>query len=516
MTDSEFTEKKLRQLEAENLRLRLELEARKSLNPIGGKAGRYFTKASTNYIVGKGLKVSVKQLLDELPAGKVSKDTIADVITHIIWRVTKIGTIALLAAAAPIIFMAVQTWQLNRQNDKLEIQNQLIGRQNQRLDQQINLEEGNRRSSLVFFMSNIMDRIDEEMRTKKDRKLSDPLIGRIVSLSQALRPYRYLENDQLTERQLSPERGQLLFSLVNSNFDKETYDRIFAMANFNYADLREANFTGAYLKGAKLANSFFYKANFNRANLEGADLNGSYLEEATFRSTSLNGVNLANANLRHSKMEDISMVGGNLENADLRWIFLDGDFRRTNLEGVKIQEATLTNVNLEGAYFKSTAWLDSLQYYDLKGLASLRDYYEARQEVKNLGNVLDTILRLDIDPKSPVMKIAVCSNAVEEILRSSKELKARQAAAEKKGSFFNLYPVSNPFGLEDLGIKKDSVYVYRVSLGREDVESTLMWLQFEPKSGELYEVFVDGGEPQRLTYNKSLLSKITAGCQTAN
>ncbi len=503
---------RLRQLELDNLRLRAELEARKAGSKVSRGVGDLVTKSTTRILAGRRLKSSVRQLLDELPGGKVSRDTISDVMVSVILRLTRIGMFAIIAAMGPLLIMVVQTYILNRQNDKLEIQNLLLGKQNQRLDQQINLEEGNRRSSHIFFMSNIMDKIDDEMRGNPERSLSDPLIGRIVSLSQALRPYRYLENDELTERQLSPERGQLLFSLINSNLDQKTYDKIYARANFNYADLQEANFTDAYLKGAKLAHSYFYKANFNRANLEGADLSHAYMEEATFRATRMNGANLTKANLRRSRMEDISLVNSNLEQADLREIYLDGDFRNSNLEGVKVQEATITNVNLEGCYFHSLNWLDSLEFYNLKGLASLREYYEPMKEVEKKGFTTDTLYRLRLDPQSPVIRIVQCSKLVEEIIESSARIQEVKKQDREEISL-SLYPVSNPFGLEELGVKKDSVYIYRLSADRDDLASTAVWVQFNPRLSTLWEIFPNGELPKPLDFNRNLLNKLKTECQ---
>jgi uncharacterized protein YjbI with pentapeptide repeats len=505
---------RLRQLELENIQLRAELGARGAGSKISRGVSRLFTSASTRLLAGRGLKRSVRRLFEELPGGKVSKDTITEVTVHVIWRLTRIGMFAIFAALGPLLIMMVQTYILNRQNDKLEIQNQLLGRQNERLDQQINLEEGNRRSSLIFFMSNIMDRIDVEMKNNPRRTLSDPLIGRIVSLSQALRPYRYLENDELTPRQLSPERGQLLFSLINSNLDKETYDKIFARANFNYADLQEANFTDAYLNGAKLANSYFYKANFNRANLENADLSAAYLEEATFKTTRMDGINLAGANLRKSRMENISLISGNLQKADMREIYLDGNFRDSNLEGIIVQEATLTNVNLEGCYFRSLTWLDSLPYYHLKGFASLKDYYEPEKEVVKKGFSTDTLYFLRPDPRSPAVRYMSCSKLVESIVESAPAVRMVRSERSNKEEELSLYAVSNPFGVDELGIKKDSVYLYRLASDRDNHTSTVMWLRFDPLRQTLYEIFPSGDPPQILDFDKTLLTKLNAECQT--
>ncbi len=504
---------RLQQLELENLRLKAELEVRKAAAQVSGKTVRKLVaESSTRLMIGKGLKSGFRQLLDELPDGKVSKDTIAEIMTHTIWRITRIGTFAILMAVAPLLILIVQTGILNRQNDKLDTQNGLIGKQNQRLDQQINLEEGNRRSSLVFFMSNIMDKLDIELRSNPKRSLSDPLIGRIVSLSQSMRPYRYLENDSLTPRQLSPERGQLLFMLVNSDLDKATYDKIYARANFNYADLREANFSEAYLRGAQLANSSFSQANFNYADLQGADLSNSWLEQATFRNTLMSGINLSNANLRESRMENIVMLEGNLSHADLRQIYLEGDFSGTNLENVKLQNASLVDVNLEGCFFQSLGWIDSLKYLDVKGLRYVRDIYFPNLEMRKKGFVMDSVYALRLDPKSPLAQMQSCNLAVEAIVESNPRVNELQQNARKNGYALSLYAAKNPFGMEDLGIAKDTAWLYRLSADQMDVASTVIWVQFNPVQQTLWELSPDG-KAAGLAFDKKLLKVLGDGCK---
>lgn len=514
MDQNDEIKDRLRQLELDNLRLRAELEAVKAGKKLSQKAGKFLTQSSSRILVGRGLKSSLRRLLDELP-GKPSKETLADVTAHLIWRITRIGLFALIVAAAPLMVMIIQTVMLNRQNDKLEVQNTLLGRQNERLDQQINLEEGNRRSSLIFFMSNIMDRIDDEVKDDPRRVLSDPLIGRIVSLSQALRPYRYLENDELTPRQLSPERGQLLFSLINSNLDQQTYDKIYARANFSYADLREANFSGAYLRQANLANSYFSKANFNNANLENADLSNAWLEEATFRKTRLSGINLTGANLRKSRMEDITMINGNLANADLREIYLKGDFSGTNLGNIKIQKATLVDVNLEGCYFKSSAWIDSLPYYDLKGLAFVVDIYEQKKEARREGFAIDTVIALRTDPNSQLAQMRLCNELVQHIVESAPKVQELLRKSRTTSRELALYATRNPFGMAELGIEKDTSWLYRLAAYEEDLTSTVMWVKFDPQYASLWEIFPEAEKvPSPLAFDKNLLKNLSARCQT--
>ncbi len=100
MNPIEENNDRLRQLELENLRLKAELEANKLANTTSAAVRKIVTTSTTRFLAGKGLKNSFKQLLDELPGGKVSKDTLSEIMAQVVWRLTRIGTFALIAAVA--------------------------------------------------------------------------------------------------------------------------------------------------------------------------------------------------------------------------------------------------------------------------------------------------------------------------------------------------------------------------------------------------------------------------------
>lgn len=502
---------KLQQLTRENFRLRAELEARKAERSASRGFKKVLKSTSSRIVAGKRLKGSVKQLLSELP-GNPTKDTLADVSTNLILRLTRIGMFAIMVAVAPMLIMGIQTYILKLQNEKLDRQNDLLNNQNNRLNQQINLEEGNRRSSLVFFMSNIMDRIEDELRVHPDRKLSDPLIGRIVSLSQALRPYRYLENDSLTTRLLSPERGQLLFSLINSDLHPATFDKIYSRANFSYADLQEANFSQAYLRGAKLAYSYFFKANFNGANLENADLSYAYLQESSFYNTKMDGADLGNANLTSSHMENISLRGGSLVNAEMEKIHLDGDFSRSNLEGVKVKDAKVDIVNLDGCFFKSRSWIDSLKNYNFEKLELLVDYYEPMPIFQHNGTDIDTMYCLRMDTTSLVKRATKCDMAVRAILEASPQIDELHKKAMEEGAEFSIRLESDPFGIRELGVKKDSIYFFELRINNKGRTEEVRKISFDHKRLRLSETDEEGNFLNNYPISGEVLSAFIKAC----
>ena len=211
-------------------------------------------------------------------------------------------------------FLESQDQKLGLQNIMFAKQNLMLDTQNYRLNLQNNLIEAERRGALIILMSNILDQMNDEItEQKRDTSfvdslgyfLSDPLIGRIAALSQGFLPYRYLENDTLTAKPSSPERGQLLLSLVKSELDSITYDKIYDATNFNYAYLDGADLFGAYLIGADLSEANLSGANLSGANLSGADLFRAYLFRATLRGANLSGTYLSEANLSGADLSEV-------------------------------------------------------------------------------------------------------------------------------------------------------------------------------------------------------------------
>ena len=237
---------------------------------------------------------------------------------------------------------------LYNQNKLLSQQNELLNQQNTRLDQQTYLQEAERRSSLIFLMSNILDNMDVEL--KEDlgvpgvRDLSPQLIGRIIALSNSLRPYRYLSGDSLVGREISPERGFLLLSIVSSEIDNRSLRRIYKSADFSFADLKNAVLSGEFLGSINLT-----AANLDGALLDEADLSGANLSDAELNEAVLARANLREARLRNSKLNKAIIESANLSRANLS----GADLRRATLISADLQSANFSNANLSGADISS-------------------------------------------------------------------------------------------------------------------------------------------------------------------
>ncbi|MEO0683739.1 MAG: pentapeptide repeat-containing protein [Cyanobacteria bacterium J06649_11] len=252
-------------------------------------------------VIGNDLILAIENYLKALPfPGAAEK---ANLLGHLIYRFTRIGVFAIIITIVPIVL-------LNQQNRLIKIQNELVAFQNSRINYQTYLQEAERRSSLVFLFSNVMDAIDRELREDvyEDnlRNLSPQLIGRIISLSQRLKPYQYLDADTLISRPLSPERGQLLVNLVESKLDIKTYEQIWQKADFSYSDLQAIKFDSTtYLQYANLNRSNFTDAEFFKVNLRSSNLEHSILNTANF-----SGTDLSYSSLIGVQMDPVSFIGG--------------------------------------------------------------------------------------------------------------------------------------------------------------------------------------------------------------
>jgi len=300
----------------------------------------------------------------------------AAAVHALLWRIVSPATVAAGSIGITALVGVALAWQANgllreqnqtllNQTSLLQVQTDLVGTQNTLLSsqnayiqEQNVLAESARRSALIYELTSILDEIDEELDTATiqtqavqtrgtldeagsgpipaDRprrrdvenppmyRLSDRLTGRIVALSRSVRPYRYLDDEgRLLTTPLSPERGQLLISLIDSGIDMEEINHssvTFSQADLRGADLSRYDFThirlnGADLSEANLSSATFHYARMDEARLAGAKLGAAKLEWSSWKNAILTGADLNSANL-----EQADLSGADLTNADLAHI----------------------------------------------------------------------------------------------------------------------------------------------------------------------------------------------------
>ncbi len=510
--ESNHPKDEYQQIIKENLKLKTELQLLKGKKKASTVFSKIASKFTTNVFVGKGLKRSVLRLFEELPDGKVSKVTLADVSAHLVWRLTRVGVFTLMLGLIPLCILGIQTYILNTQN-------QLLAAQNERLDQQINLEEGSRRSSLIFLMSNIMDKMGDELKASPNNILSDALIGRIVSLSQALRPYRYLENDALIKQPLSPERGQLLISLTNSHLHEDTYKKLFAKADFSYADLQHAKFDEDYMEGIELSFANLQGASFRNTDLEYANLVGANLQDAKFEETYMNGINFTNADLRNSLMANVKMTYATLKNTDLRYSEVSGDFRYSIFDGIRLDSIKMGFLDIEGIEIRDPKLMEFIDTNDVASIYTLpkanKDYLNEnfkwkKHAIQKEDMSISSHYVLMRKKASTLSTMDNCLKKVVEIIKSANRVQQIERELMQKKESIAFIPEANPFGDDNLNITLDSVYLFRMITEAVNTPIAIGWIEFNPKQQTLKEF--DLGDTTYLNFNKSLLNSLPLEC----
>lgn len=285
---------------------------------------------------GADLNTSFDRVYEELPL--VTKPAFAQLSASIVKRLTRVGVFAVLFAVIPAFLLVIQTVILFQQNEKIQ--------------KQVYLEEASRRNNLVFLMDNVLDIAHDELAGSSN--LSTPTIARIKSLMYGFRPYRFLEDEELT-KPLSPEKGQFLLALINSGINEKSLKKIFS-ASFNNVYLKEANMFGVYLENIDMPSS---------------DLEGVDLFKANLTNANLYDVNLKNAQLGKAIFKNADLSTAQLDGANLIGAILDGAF----LEGATIEGANLKGASLEGAHISYESWIDDLDSWNVLGAEEIQNKY---------------------------------------------------------------------------------------------------------------------------------------------
>lgn len=367
----------------------------------------WMAKVGLSLITGKGILKTSRKLIKELEGGNAKKETLLDLSAQVFWRLTRTGIFGLIITCLPIWLLWQQNALITKQNDLFQFQNEkvdqqtdLLAIQNDRIDLQNNLIEAERRSSLVFLMSNILDKVDDEIKEQRNSgiktnyALSRPLISRISALSKNLQPYRIMEGDTLSTL-VSPERGQLFIALMENKLDSVTTTQLAQKCDFSFANLDDIDLEGsqlsridfehASLRGANLRNTNLSMADFKstdlssakffnaelgsthfyKSNLDGSAFGLSNLENSSFNQDQINRASFYKAGLKYarftkctSKMSDFK--DANFSNAQL--LFFDAKntgFIGANFTDAKLLQSTFYYVNFENANFTNANFAES-------------------------------------------------------------------------------------------------------------------------------------------------------------
>tara|TARA_B100002049_G_scaffold41481_1_gene28081 strand:- start:78 stop:1220 length:1143 start_codon:yes stop_codon:yes gene_type:complete len=341
-------EERLSQLEEENLKLKEQLDRQENKNKNRRKLGWNFLKRSSGMILGAQLKKSIEKFLDEIAEQqRVSRETLSDLLSSIIIRLTHVGFLLILTAVLPSVLLIFQTYYLGKQNTLITGQSEMFKQQNKRLDQQTYLQEADRRGQTLLIMDNMLKEINTDVSRSSANAIDDATAGRLISLSKMLKPYKYLENDSLIARVTSPERGYLLVSLLETGINLNTSTRsrsngrLIERLDFTYAELRNLSLKGADLIQIDLANADLRNSSFNGTDFEKANLQNAWLHETNLTYASFKEANLEQAILQNAILDYANLQNANLSSADLR---------NVSLLKTKVLAADLTNARVNETF----------------------------------------------------------------------------------------------------------------------------------------------------------------------
>jgi len=341
-------EERLSQLEAENQKLKEQLDRQENKKKNRRKLGWNFLKRSSGMILGAQLKKSIEKFLDEIAEQqRVSRETLSDLLSSIIIRLTRVGFLLILTAVLPSILLIFQTYYLGKQNTLITGQSEMFKQQNKRLDQQTYLQEAERRGQTLLIMDNMLKEISTDVSRSSANAIDDATAGRLISLSKMLKPYKYLENDSLIARVTSPERGYLLVSLLETGINLNTTarsrsnGRLIERLDFTYAELRNLSLKGADLIQIDLSNADLRNSSFNGIDFEKANLQNTWLHE-----TNLTYASLKEANLERAVLQNAILDYANLQNANLSF----ADLRNVSLVKTKLLDADFTNARVNKTF----------------------------------------------------------------------------------------------------------------------------------------------------------------------
>jgi uncharacterized protein YjbI with pentapeptide repeats len=357
-------------------------------------------------------KFAAEQRVAEATAA--ARDLAEMALARYAWVSTRRWLLASITALIAAIAALAGSALLFQQNNLLRTQIGLMGDQNARIEEQnryiqsqIELGEAQRSTSIVPEILDIgaeVAREVDELRAGGNgapgiSDLSPSLRARIVAASTASRPYRYLRtplddiDDQLlmssgllrrtdlaasakvraqleassvnvqfsgeqtgvmTDRPLSPERGQIMAILI---YNRLTDFSTLIGADFSFAEVRAASMGSALV--FTFASLRF--ASFDRQLLIGADFSGAYLEHARFRNASINLTQFGIGTLPSISGEGIGFERGTqLSGTDFSGaIIKDTGFAKARGFGINFDRAVIhkvqfTDAEMAGSTFRTS------------------------------------------------------------------------------------------------------------------------------------------------------------------
>ncbi len=302
--------------------------------------------------------------------------------------------------------MQIQTDLMTEQNRQILRQNELLLLQNKAISIQTELSESSRRAAIHAELVELLALVTEFIKaqpkidgssTVRKWMLPDVYYSRIVSILRDMRPYRYVNRDlvktvgwevwypsgshthvmrthigplskpemtepELNDRALSPERGQLLYTLVLMHVDLDPLrngEAIFADSDLSFTNLTSADLSLLTLDGSvfwfsDLSSAILSDASLQRCDFRYANLSKAKVDHADFGFADLRATQLTELDLRHCSFSASNVRHACIDHIEFdkasKYGFLFGSEEETGLREAMFEVVTET-IDGEERYF---------------------------------------------------------------------------------------------------------------------------------------------------------------------
>ena len=276
-----------------------------------------------------------------------------------------------IALGATIFLLLVVAYQFSGRRN---FENELTEKSKE-IEVQKNLVESEKQKRLSPLVNQLITTLNNSANNDSSQ-IDNQSLSLIKGLNKYFTPYQYRENKTLLEKKVSPERGYLLVSLLHSNLDSASKQKI----------IEEVSFEGSSLSNANLSGFDLRNINLNGSDLRGADLSGTRLTGANLKGIDFTNANLSNAILDSSTLTRSNAKWAVFSGASLEGATLDGCvWSYAIMDSAVLRGSIIRNTNLEGAIL-SCADLDSaiLHYDTLTGVNLSKANFKIRKISRTL------------------------------------------------------------------------------------------------------------------------------------
>jgi uncharacterized protein YjbI with pentapeptide repeats len=235
-----------------------------------------------------------------------------------LWDWLQLLIIPLVLAVGALLFNLANTRTEQKIATQRYEQDQQIATQRYEQDQQLALDK-QREDLLQAYLDRMSELLlEKDLRTNPSEEVRNVARVRTITVLTQLDARRigYVFTFLRGAGLMSKTSNDNAVSLKDADLRNVNWSQAYLSdANLSGADFLEADLSGAYLVGTNLSGAFLGQVNLSDAFLLGADLSDAILRAADLSYTNLVGVNLSGAYLLEADLSGADLSGANLKGA---------------------------------------------------------------------------------------------------------------------------------------------------------------------------------------------------------